>query len=879
MIARLVSFWRNRVHRKRVDADLDEELRGAFDQLIEEKLRSGASPEAARRAARLELGSLQSLKEGVGDVRAGAGLDVLLQDVRFALRQFRRAPGFTAVAILTLALGIGANAAIFGVVKSVLLDALPYADADRLARVYASPLDGAKGWIGFNGGMLEAVLPRQQSFSSLHAFAPTRDAVLGGEDFARVVTIAWVEPRLFETLGVSAALGRTFRDDDRAVGHVPASGAEVGPDTARFVIVTHSAWRRLFLGDPAIVGRDVRLNGIQRTVVGVLPHDFVGPMGAADFFLAFDIRPALARGVNWLGLVGRLKAGVSQEAARREIAAVWASRDDPKFWAGLGVTAMPLRDAMVGGTRTPLLVLLASAGLVLLIACANLAGALLSRGISRRKEFAVRVALGAGRRRLVRQLLTESVVLALCGGAAGLLLAQSLLALLRGVLRSLLPAYVQLSLDPGAVLVTGLLAVGTGLAFGLAPALSIGRSDAQGALRDDARGASEGQRPRRLRGVLVAGQLALCASLLTGAGLLARSLWEMARTPLGYDASSVLVGRLRLSTPDYPTLQQRSDFRDQLAEKLRSLPGVEAVATANKVPTVETPRQDPLVIDGAEPVSLSVAYAGVSDDYFRTLRIPLRQGRTFDTSDRVGTPATVVVSESLARRYWPDGRALGARVTLGGVPVEVVGVVGDVRNDLARPDAEPMAYRSHRQESTQRFGVFIRTHGDPLAFLKPLQREVATLDPTLPVQQPMTLESAVGGGLAGRRLPVLLMTAFSALALLLASVGVYGMFASMAAAREREFGVRMALGSRPSAIARLILRQGAGWMAAGLSGGALGMILVVQLLRGWLYGVPPFDPIALGGAVLMQIGCGALALLIPLRRATRVDPMVALRAD
>jgi hypothetical protein len=286
-------------------------------------------------------------------------------------------------------------------------------------------------------------------------------------------------------------------------------------------------------------------------------------------------------------------------------------------------------------------------------------------------------------------------------------------------------------------------------------------------------------------------------------------------------------------------------------------------------------------IEGAPPNAAQpyVVYASVSDDYFRTLRIPLRQGRTFDASDRTGGPATAVISGGMARRYLPAGEALGSRIRLDGDLVRIIGIVGDVRNDLALPDADPMIYRSHRQESTQRFCVLLRTHGDPLALVRPLQREVAALDPSLPVQQAMTLDAAVGEGLAARRLPVMLITAFSTLALLLASVGVYAMFAGMAAAREREFGIRMALGSRPSAIARLMLRQGAGWMAAGLAGGALGITLVVQLLRGMVYGVPPFDPIALGSALAILVGCATVALVIPVRRAMRVDPIVALRGE
>jgi putative ABC transport system permease protein len=877
-MARLPRLWRNLVHRTRVDREIDDELHATFELLVDEKIRAGLDIEAARRAARLELGSLDALKGQIHDVRTGGGLDMLLQDLRYALRLFRRTPGFTAIAILTLALGIGANAAIFGVVKSVLLDALPYADADRLERIYASVPD-ALGHPGLTARMANTLIERQRTYDSLVTFDSSRDAVFGDEEAARIVKLAWVQPGLFKTLGVSAALGRTFREEDRAVGYVPASGAERGEDSARAVVISHAAWQGLFAAAPDIIGREVRLNGRPRTVIGVLPHDFVGPMGPSDFFLAFDLRSCIEIGAGWLGLVGRLKPGITHEAAERDLAAAWAAREDRQAFTTYSMIPVPLRDAMVGDTRTPLLVLLASAGLVLLIACANLAGALLSRGLSRRKEFAVRIALGAGRRRLIRQLLTESVLLALAGGAAGLLLAQFLLSLLRGLARPLLPAYAELSLDAGAIAIIGIVALCTGLAFGVAPALSVGRADAQGSLREDARGASEGRRARRLRGLLVAGQMALCASLLAGAGLLGRSLWEMTSSPVGIDSTGVLAATFRLPPADYPTQEARARFYEQFAERLRGIPGVEAAAIANKVPTVN-PRRDYFNIEGVDPKTLStyMIYASVSDDYFRLLRIPLRAGRTFDSSDRLGSPLTVVINESMARRYWPNG-AIGARFNLGGNIVTVIGVVGDVRNDLARPDAEAMSYRTIRQESTWQRALLIRTQGDPMTYARQVQRELFALDRSVLIQRALPLREAVGEAYAGRRLPLMLILAFGALALLLASVGVYAMFANMAAAREREFGVRIALGSRPSAIAGLMVKQGAGWMAAGLSGGALGIVLVVRLLRGWLYGVPPFDPIALGGALAMLVGCATIALLIPVRRAVRVDPMVALRVE
>jgi predicted permease len=527
---------------------------------------------------------------------------------------------------------------------------------------------------------------------------------------------------------------------------------------------------------------------------------------------------------------------------------------------------------------------MASAGLVLFITCANLAGALLSRALSRRKEFAIRAALGAGRGRLVRQLLTESIVLAVTGGVAGVVIAFVTLDRLGQFAARALPGYVTLSLDWGAVLVTGAIAITTGLLVGTAPAMSIERSQGQSAVSDDSRGASESRRSLRLRGVLVAGQMALCLSLLVGAGLLARSLWMMTGQSLGFEPEGVLTAALQLPVRDYATPESRAQFRTRLEEELRGLPGVTAVATATSIPTAVRQRSG-VTLEGAPSGDgpTFVITAAVSDDYFRTLQIPLRRGRTFGAQDLPNTPRTLVISESMARRFWPDGNAIGQRVRLGPNPQaplnEIVGIVGDVRNDQARRDAEPMAYMSTRQNGAPILTILVRAQGDPLALARPTEGAVASLDPGLALQRVMTMPVVLGEGIAGRRLPVLLMTGFGVLALLLASVGVYAMFASLAAAREREFGIRLALGSRPAAIAALVLRQGAGWMAAGLGVGAFGIVVVVRLVGNLLYGVEPFDPPTLAASAAILIACATIALLIPLRRATRVDAAVALRAQ
>ena len=868
--------------------EVDDELAFHVEERVREYERRGMSPEAARAAAMERLGDLNGVRRECAqlleqDRRAEARrdwFDDLRQDLRFGLRAMLREPLFTLLAIATLALGIGANAAVFGVVKSVLLDALPYADADRLVRIHGRFLDGSNERGALSAGTASDITARQRSFTGVAAFngMPGESVYSSGAD-AQVVKIWWVEPRLFQVLGVSPAMGRPLRDEDAR------------RDTIRTVLVSHAAWQRLFGGDPEAVGRQVRLNGIERTVGGVLPRDFVGPGGEADFYYPLDYTPVLqnavaARGSHWLGMVGRLKPGVSFDMARRELSALGAdlAREHPRDLASFGIATYPLRDALVGETRTPLLVLMASAALVLLITCANLAGALLSRTISRRKEFAVRVALGAGRGRLVRQLLTESTVLALAGGAAGVALAMAALGFLRSLATSALPAYAELSLDTGAVIVTSLVALATGIAFGLAPALSVGRFNPQGTLRDETRGASESRRSRRLRGALVAGQIALCVSLLAGAGLLVRSLEAMMSSPLGFDPRGVATVMVQLPNATYRTDAARVQFHEALEERLRGLPGVTEVATTASLPT-DVVQHNGIFVVGAPPPPNDavpfVLYSPVSDGYFRALSIPMLSGRPFGPQDRLDSPPVMIVSQAMARQFWPKGNAIGAQVRMGpdpqSTPFTIIGIAGDVRNDPARADAEPMAYGSARQEARPSVALLIRTSGNPTAILGALRREVSAIDKGVPLRNPGTLAAFLDERLVGRRLPVVLMSAFGVLALVLASVGVYAMFASMAAAREREFGVRVALGSTPRGIAALVIRQGAVWMGAGLMVGALGVFFVSRSLRELLFGVQPLDPIALGAAVLVLILFAIVALLVPVRRATRVDPVKVLR--
>ena len=531
LIRRLLSVVKWRAQ----DEDMDQEMAFHLDAITKEYVRAGMSEADAALAARKRFGSVLRHKEAGHDART-AYLDQFASDVRSGFRQLLHARGFAFVAIVTLALGIGVNTAVFTVVKSVLLDALPYADADRLVHIHGGGAASTQGRGPLSAGTAEDIAARQQSFTALAAFVDVSiEAVYGREDGPQIITIAWVEPRFFETLGVPPLLGRTFRGEDAVNGMVALSGGALGADTGSPVMLSHGAWARLFGTDASVIGREVRINGIARTVIGILPQAFIAPMGDVDFYLAFDRGPVVANPVTvrrsqWLGLVGRLKPGVTQDMARREVEQIWADlvREYPADNGTLRASAMSLRDAMVGDTRRPLLVLMASAVLVLVITCANLAATILARALSRRKEFALRAALGAGRARVVRQLLTESVVLAFAGGVAGVLTAVMVLNVLRDLAARALPVHADLSLDSGALLASVAIALSTGLLFGVAPAVAVARGDTQRTLRDESRGSTESLQSRRTRGMLVAGQMALCVSLLVGAGLLTRSLWAMA---------------------------------------------------------------------------------------------------------------------------------------------------------------------------------------------------------------------------------------------------------------------------------------------------------------------------------------------------------------
>jgi putative ABC transport system permease protein len=870
----------------RLRADLDDELRFYFDMRTRELVEQGMREADARREAVREFGDLAYTKryclaEDAMSTRAEQRRDLvaeLQQDVAHSWRLLRRAPGFAVVALVTIALGVGANTAIFSVVNGLLLRDLPYGEADQLARVWGDHLESGNSRSQLAAGDFIDLRSRQYSFSALGAFGWGGGTYIGPSDPVQLAG-ARVDANVFRLLGVRPLLGRTFAPGDDSTGVAPT------------VLLGYGAWRRVFGGDSTIVGKTINLSGRTRTVIGVLPPTFFFPtMSEAEIFTPLDLTPLLRdpnriRKYRSLGVVGRLRPGVTAERAGAELRDIMRQleRDYPESNTGKSVTVVGMRDAVVGDTRPAVLVLFGASLLVLLIACANVAGMLLSRAVSRRHELAVRSALGAGRTRLVRQMMTESLVFALCGGIVGLALAVWGTRALVASAADRLPAASQVVVD-GTVLATALVVtVACGIVFGLVPALAASRG-VHLALKDAGRGSSGGVSRHRLRTALVTGQLALAVVLLVGAGLLMRSLVRLQRADLGYSIDSALTFEIGLIGARYDKPEAQDAFFDALYQRLGALPGVVAVGGSGNIP-MRGGAMASLAIDGRpqpEGKLPEVGYQPVSDDLFKAMGVPLERGRTFGPGDRNDSPPVVILSESLARAFWPNGDPIGARVRLGPNPNDpwntVVGVVGDVRMGAAG-DSRPTAYVSARQDHWGGMAIVVRTTVDPMSLLPAVRREVRALDPTIPVAQPHSMKQVQSMVLTDRRLPMQLMSVFALVALVLAAVGVYGVMAYSVAARTREIGVRVALGAQPGQVFGMVLRQGMRAATLGLIAGLLGAAALGRVLTSLLYGVRPTDAATFGGVAAVLLAVVLTACLVPARRAVRVDPLEALRSE
>jgi putative ABC transport system permease protein len=803
----------------------------------------------------------------------------MFSDVRFALRSLISARGFSIAVIAILAVGIGANTAIFSIVDTVLLKPLPFADASRLVAIQSlsgNDDDGSCSYPDFVSWRAQAT-----ALDKMAAYASGSLALTGSGDAANLPA-AMVTPDLLPMLGARPILGRLFTDDDDK------------PGATRVAVISEAIWVSRFSRDGAIVGRTVTLDGNPFTIVGVLPAAFQFPIQSDRIAVWAPLHTdALAsqwmevRGARFLYAIGHLRSGVAIERAKTELAAI-ASRlavEYPKSNVERTTGVVPFQQLLVRDFRLALLVLFSAVVVILLIACANVANLQLARGTARQKEMAIRAALGAGRGRLVRQLLTESIVLSIAGGALAVLVAFWAVAALVAASPVAIPRLHEVRIDRAVLLFAGGMSVATGLLFGAAPAVFLSRTDAEETLKDGGRGATD-RRSTRTRHLLVVSEVALSLVLLAGAGLLVRTLIELRRVNPGFVATRAIAVDIALAPGRYPDrASQISYFRRLLAE-LAAVPGIDSGAVTTTLPLSGHDMQIGFSIEGrppAEPKSrLSASYHSVSANYFAKMGIPIVQGRAFTDRDREDRPSVVVVSEKMARQYWPNENPIGKRVSIlinNTGPREVVGVAGDVKENALSEATRATMYTPFEQEPWPFLNVVVRAKADPASAAGGIRTALHRIDPEQAIGELTTVEDYIARVTAAPRFNALLISSFAGLALLLAAIGLYAVMSYSVALRRREIGIRMALGAQPDTVRALVVSDAVKIGAAGLAAGLLGALATTRVLQDLLFGVRASDPTTFLEVSALLLGVLVVAAYLPARRATQVDPIVALRTE
>ena len=874
---------------RRIADDVEDEVAFHLEMKTEELIARGWGREAARAEAMRRFGNVEQWRVAMGEIDRGRTRSArraerwqdLARDVRYALRGLRRTPGFTAVVVLTLALGIGANTAVFSVVNAVLLRPLPYREPERLVTIehYYPSLNGLQAPVSAAG--FADYRDRTRIFDGVAVESPWRPTLTGRSEPERLAG-ARVSGQYFSTLGVGAAIGRTLRPDEDEAGR------------NRVVVVSDGFWRRVLAGSPSAVGgTTLLLDGEQYDVVGVMPpgfRDFY--FRDAELWTPLALSPEqLTSGFTneWLQLTARLKPAVTPERAGAELAAFaeQLKRDRPDaYMPDWTLRTTTLTERGTGRLRPTLLVLLGAVGFVLLIGCANVANLLLARASGRTGEVAVRTALGADRWQVVRPLFAESMVLALVGGAAGLLLAELGVRAFAKLDPASVPGARDLRVDGVVMAFTLLVSLVTGALFGLAPVLQTWRTNFSGGLREGARGASADRAGRDVRRALVVAEIALALTLLVGAGLMIKSVSRLQGISPGFEPRNVLTLRVDLPATRFRSDTQQVAFFDELLPRVAALPGVRAVGANTSLPfgggTTRSFQVEGLEMTEGQPEPWG-DFRVVSPGYFAALRVPLLRGREFTPRDDAGAPRVAVVDEELARRYWPAADPIGKRVGFSQgdstMWMQVVGVVGHVKQEGLDADPRVQLYLPYPQEGVSTMELAVRTAGEPTALLGARRSAVRSVDAEIPISRVRTMEQRIEASVGQRRLSMLLLTVFSAIALALASIGIYGVMAYSVAQRSRELGVRIALGATRRGVLTMVLRQGMALVLGGVAVGLLAAWALSRLLASQLYGVPPTDAATFGTVALLLAGVAALATTLPAVRATRVDPVTALRQE
>jgi predicted permease len=899
-LRRFLSRLKNFATRRRDDKRLREEMEDHLARQTEENLRAGMGPAEARRQAVLKLGAVQAVRENYHAEKGLPLMENFLQDARYTLRMLVKSPGFASIAILTMALGIGATTAIFSVVDATLLHPLSYPEPNELVRIEVDqPLVGARN--------VPISVPEWRDLERSGIFEFVAAITSGSVNLtgtAQPVRIAYegVGPSYLALLGVKPELGRWFDPNDRTSGF----NLEV--------VISDELWKRVFSGDPQIVGRTLRLDNDQFHVVGVMPPGFHDPgrteeernteIWAAVGFVRDPAQPPLRSTRAIPQAIARVKPGLSIAVAQSQMDALVASLQkqfpaDYPAVSGWQVRLVPLKESLVGNVRQPLMMLLGAVGLVLLIGCVNVANLVLARASARGREIAVRQALGAAKSRLVQQLLTESLLLSLLGGLAGIAILLATKGLLLRMVPDSLPRLNDISISWSVLLFALAASVVAGVIFGLAPALQASRLDLAHTLKAEGRGTTGSGEQGRMRRVLVVTEFALSLVLMIAAGLLLRSFWDLFNVPLGFDPQNTMAVRTWLPNPNdakndiYGSAAQEAQFVREILRQSKTLPGVNevAVGTRESFPLNHNRRPVPLILEGRDirgnqpPL---VESSSATPEYFHLLGIPLLRGRLFSDQDNENAPLVAVINQAFARTYWPNGDPLGKRLKVGRRGASwttVVGVIADARTESLDENSVPKIYKCLFQQSDQdtnshkELVIFLRGRLDPARIPDEARVAVQSVDAELPVFGAATLTDVVSGSLSQRRFSMEMVLLFALTALLLAGLGIYGTISYLVSERTHEIGIRLALGAKRGEIMRMILRQGLALAVSGAALGLVGALIVSHLMTGLLYGVSPTDPLTFIGVTLVLTAVAFAASYIPAMRAMRVDPLVALRYE